>query len=342
MASNTRTFDSSMATKRKAASKVAPPPQFAFGFKNAAGEVVIDARYEGVGAFNEGFAPVRMGGKWGLVDERGTLVVPPTFDLLTEVYLGLAAFRDEQQKWGVVDTSGKIVLAATFERSRDIGTAPGFEAFAAARESGTSSRAASALTSFRVDNPAFEEFQAAIELGARFYAKLEKYEKGYLAALEADDAAIAKMMASLAKRTLPEGTTYLEIEIYDFQDDWSVVATPMRVHPARGTEQHIELLDFEGGDDDSFEPLKKLSRFQVKSAIAQPTVKKGIDEINACYAKCFGHVLARFAEHWQRAGGAARGVPAYAHGEDTNVGWIDLATGKETDAWAASGRPRPV
>lgn len=43
------------------------------------GNVVLQPTYESIGEFANGYAPIRDGGKWGYIDARGTLVIPPRF-----------------------------------------------------------------------------------------------------------------------------------------------------------------------------------------------------------------------------------------------------------------------
>ena len=43
-------------------------------------EVVISPQYEEVGRFNEGYAPVKIDGKWGYINESNDLVVQPKYD----------------------------------------------------------------------------------------------------------------------------------------------------------------------------------------------------------------------------------------------------------------------
>ncbi len=45
------------------------------------GKTVIEPKYEDAGAFCRGLAPVKQDGKWGFIDEKGSEIVPPTFEL---------------------------------------------------------------------------------------------------------------------------------------------------------------------------------------------------------------------------------------------------------------------
>jgi hypothetical protein len=94
-----------------------------WGFKDATGKIVIGPKYDEVGKFSSGLAPVNLGakmdhvinfstktgGKWGYVDVRGKLVVPITLDYAHEFSDGLAQVSDSQ---GIryLDPSGKVAI----------------------------------------------------------------------------------------------------------------------------------------------------------------------------------------------------------------------------------------
>lgn len=57
-------------------------------------------------------APVRTAAGWGLIDNQGTLVVPPQYDDIHCFSEGLAAAKRE--RWGFIDRAGKFVIAPQF------------------------------------------------------------------------------------------------------------------------------------------------------------------------------------------------------------------------------------
>ena len=86
-----------------------------WGFKDShTGKFVIQPKYESTGVFADGFCPVRMKDKWGLIDEKGNLVVNCQYDemqqLITEHLLAVKT----GDFWGVIDTSGKAILPPTY------------------------------------------------------------------------------------------------------------------------------------------------------------------------------------------------------------------------------------
>ena len=66
--------------------------------------------------FSEGLAGVRIDGRYGFIDEAGTLVIAPRFDLVGSFHLGLAEILIGDAT-GVIDRSGKVVLEPRFARA---------------------------------------------------------------------------------------------------------------------------------------------------------------------------------------------------------------------------------
>lgn len=86
-----------------------------WGFKDNAGTQVVSAKYDGVGEFINGFAPVLKDGKWGFINEQGKEITPI-------VYTGVANFRDgfapilKGDKWGMINSSGQVVIPFEHEQ----------------------------------------------------------------------------------------------------------------------------------------------------------------------------------------------------------------------------------
>jgi hypothetical protein len=67
-----------------------------WGYIDKAGEIVIQARFRGVGYFSEGLAPVLpgyspWGSLWGYIDKAGKFVIEPQFSDAESFSEGLAA-----------------------------------------------------------------------------------------------------------------------------------------------------------------------------------------------------------------------------------------------------------
>jgi hypothetical protein len=87
-----------------------------FGFASGLGELVVPATFDQVMPFEAGFAFVRSGDRWSVIDRDGQMMALPSWD---EVYImdpsdPLAAVR-VGSRWGVVDRSGRMVLPLRFE-----------------------------------------------------------------------------------------------------------------------------------------------------------------------------------------------------------------------------------
>lgn len=66
------------------------------GFKDPKGMVVIQPRFEETLGFQEGYAPVQIGGKWGMIDHLGTLAVEAELAQLNRFSEGLAVARSRK------------------------------------------------------------------------------------------------------------------------------------------------------------------------------------------------------------------------------------------------------
>lgn len=69
--------------------------------------------YQEVGDFSEGFAPVKLGDKWGFVDWTGRVATCPRFDEVKPFSQGLAAVRVGQRR-GHVNWEGELKFVPPF------------------------------------------------------------------------------------------------------------------------------------------------------------------------------------------------------------------------------------
>lgn len=77
---------------------------------------IIPARFERAMPFSEGLAAVRIGGRYGYIDERGEIVIEPRFDLAGDFAHGLAEILIGD-KTGVINRKGEIVVQPMFARA---------------------------------------------------------------------------------------------------------------------------------------------------------------------------------------------------------------------------------
>jgi len=57
-------------------------------------------------------------GKWGYVNTKCQLVVPPMFARASSFFNGTAAVEDQSGKRGFIDSAGKLVLPCQFDQVR--------------------------------------------------------------------------------------------------------------------------------------------------------------------------------------------------------------------------------
>lgn len=70
--------------------------------------------YDELAPFNEGYAAVRRGKKWGYINTKGEEVISCSFDYADFFSNGLAAVM-KNEKWGYIDTTGKVIIPFTYE-----------------------------------------------------------------------------------------------------------------------------------------------------------------------------------------------------------------------------------
>ena len=85
-----------------------------FGYKNADGQVVIDAQFLGAGQFSEGLACARKKDLFGYIDSSGEFVIPPRFQYPANFSDGLAGVPINEKGWGFIDKKGNTVIEPRF------------------------------------------------------------------------------------------------------------------------------------------------------------------------------------------------------------------------------------
>lgn len=65
--------------------------------------------------FSEGFATVKRGGKWGLINKNGELLIPFQYDYMLPFSKGLSAVR-RAGKWGFIDAAGAERIAIQYDK----------------------------------------------------------------------------------------------------------------------------------------------------------------------------------------------------------------------------------
>jgi hypothetical protein len=96
-----------------------------YGFIDTSGELVIPATFDNVSEFEEGLAAVVIGDKMGLIDRSGQMVVEPQFDAIgafdADDDLALVADVDDNGNglYGFINRSGEVVLEPQFALASD-------------------------------------------------------------------------------------------------------------------------------------------------------------------------------------------------------------------------------
>jgi len=94
-----------------------------YGFKTFDDETLIHPRFEAVGDFRGGLAPVKMFSLWGYINKKGDYVIQPKFHHGAEFFEGLAAvgMRDDDfdMYYGFINKKGKLIIDFVFNEVSD-------------------------------------------------------------------------------------------------------------------------------------------------------------------------------------------------------------------------------
>ena len=80
-----------------------------YGFIDKTGREVIPCKYDDAESFHEGFAAVKLNGKYGFIDKTGREVIPCKYDYTFKFSEGFAAV-ELNGKYGFIDKKGKPLL----------------------------------------------------------------------------------------------------------------------------------------------------------------------------------------------------------------------------------------
>lgn len=90
--------------------------EFGFGmyYVTMDGETTIEGPFESAKPFSEGYAAVRIDGKWGFIDKNGQLICTPQFSKVGDFFEGYAVVSIEGDfgiKTGVINTTGELTVS---------------------------------------------------------------------------------------------------------------------------------------------------------------------------------------------------------------------------------------
>ena len=84
------------------------------GFRDLDGKIVIEPKFDNAEMFSEGLSTVKVGDKYGLIDEKGNYVLTlQPYEYLGSVHNGLASFR-ANDKYGFLNTAGQEIIKPQF------------------------------------------------------------------------------------------------------------------------------------------------------------------------------------------------------------------------------------
>jgi len=89
-----------------------------WGYIDKMGKPVIDAKYDKVDIFSDGFAPVKIGKKWGYIDKTGKLAIDAKYDDARTFSEGLAAVK-RGSLWGFVNDEKTEIIPPNYSSVND-------------------------------------------------------------------------------------------------------------------------------------------------------------------------------------------------------------------------------
>jgi hypothetical protein len=85
-----------------------------FGFIDSRGRLRIANRYDNIGEFHDGVAPVSLLGKWGFINKEDQIVIQPTFETTGNFDNGVALVS-RNGKYGLIDLNGGTLLELRYD-----------------------------------------------------------------------------------------------------------------------------------------------------------------------------------------------------------------------------------
>jgi hypothetical protein len=84
-----------------------------YGYVDIRGALVIPPKFDEPGEFSESLAPVNIGGKWGAIDKAGQIIIEPRFDWTMAFFEGVAVVEVERKN-GFIRKDGTWLLQPTY------------------------------------------------------------------------------------------------------------------------------------------------------------------------------------------------------------------------------------
>lgn len=83
-----------------------------WGFIDTNGKIAINPEFEKASPFSEGYAKVRIDGKYGFIDKNGDVVIKPKFDNVSDFRNGIASIFLKNKRMGYINKEGDYIWKA--------------------------------------------------------------------------------------------------------------------------------------------------------------------------------------------------------------------------------------
>lgn len=100
--------------------------KYKWGFIDKSGKIVVGktkdkdiGKFDDAEPFSEGLAPVKIGNKWGYVNEKDQIIIKPQFKTAKQFSEELASVTINGKKWGFIDKTGKFIIQPQFTDAED-------------------------------------------------------------------------------------------------------------------------------------------------------------------------------------------------------------------------------
>jgi hypothetical protein len=90
-----------------------------YGFIDGKGKLRVANRYEGIGYFSEGLAPVKILGRWGFVNAKDQVIINPNYDSVSS-FSADRAIASRDGRWGVINKKGEWVLQPRYQHVKNL------------------------------------------------------------------------------------------------------------------------------------------------------------------------------------------------------------------------------
>jgi hypothetical protein len=97
--------------------------KYGYGYDNNGGILTIPAKYDDAQYFEDGLASVKIGDKWGFIDEHGDTKIPFKFDyagLFVDGYATVGKTGGKDYLYGIINKAGVLVVPMKYEGVGDV------------------------------------------------------------------------------------------------------------------------------------------------------------------------------------------------------------------------------